>query len=263
MRRVPAVLAMVALLAAAPDAAVAAEGPGRPPDQQVLRSAGVQVTWPLRQSTTTLAPRASVRVVIRRAANAERRAPVRIALTRISRSGRVMRVVAVRRIRAGIFAPRLTEPPGSRYRLSLVVAGRWFWGLIDTVAPPAAHPGPNVTCQAAGLAPPDARLTLDRPAARPGEPVTTTVHNAGDNCLTAGYASEYQRLMPDGSWYAIPSGPFTALALVVRAGEQVSTPAPVPADAAPGHYRVRKTVATMAGDVGFSAEIYAELDVTP
>jgi hypothetical protein len=119
----------------------------------------------------------------------------------------------------------VTAPKPGRYALR---AGRRERAI--TVA--AAEPRP---CRPDGDS---AELRLGLTSVAPGGTLPLEVVNTSKGCLTLGVGYAFERLQ-DGAWVRVPSNQvFITLAVILRPGERYAKQAIVPADAAPGTYRV-------------------------
>ena len=84
-----------------------------------------------------------------------------------------------------------------------------------------------------------AELRLGATSVKAGGALPFAVVNTSTGCLTLGVSYGFERLLPDGTWAVVPSNQaFIMIAVMLRAGESYAKQALVPADLAPGTYRV-------------------------
>ncbi len=198
--------------------------------------ASLKVTWP-QQRTYAPGETLSVKVVSTK--------PVRAALVRESASGKVMRTVARRTLRRGTFSA--TVPATGRYSLRI---GNRARSVTVASSPPSAKlpapPGPPCSTATGDRA----ELRLATATVRAGDTLHFAVVNTSAGCLFGGAAYTLERLLPDGSWLVLNRDmPFPAIAFILAAGTKLDKQAPIPADAAPGSYRVTDSLTGAAGAI--------------
>jgi hypothetical protein len=192
------------------------------------QAAGPKVTWPEQRSYE---PGEKISVKVKSST------PVRAALVRESASGKVMRTIARRTLRSGTFKAK--APAAGRYSLRVGKRERDI-----TVAAPdtPVSSGPLPPAEPFEPCRPDgdtAELRLGATSVKPGGTLPLEVVNTSGSCLTLGVGYSFERLQPDGSWVTVPSNQiFITLAVILSPGQTYAKQAVVPADAAPGTYRV-------------------------
>ena len=220
--------------------------PAEPPARVV---AGVQVTWPLTKSETVLAPGAKLTIRV-----ASKRRSAKLSFVRVNASGKALSTVAKRTLRRGSFTVTVPSASGARYALRLAVAGRERFSWVTTpaaVAPappaPTATPTPAPTSVPLSFCPDtppqtsadiNATITPASPTVEPGETLAFEITNAGPGGFTALGAA---KVVPDGqpaTAYWASEAPMTGL----RPGESAQRSVLVPADTAPGMYRIQTEV---------------------
>jgi hypothetical protein len=137
--------------------------------------------------------------------------------------------------------------------LRATIAGRRYWGWISSVAPvssPAPSP-PRPTTQLPCVPPPaadlpgTAELHLEATTLTPGATLAFSVVNTGQRCVTAGAGYVWQLQQADGSWQMVlPAGIFPDYGVILPPGQSYAKTAQLPADAAPGTYRLSDHVTT-------------------
>ncbi len=174
---------------------------------------GASVTWPAQREY-----RAGERIVV--SVRSERR--VRVAVLRVSASGKVMRAVTRRTLKRGTVTATLARAGTYAVR----VGGR-----------ERTYKAVNTPCPAAEEGTLDATLAADR--VQRGGTLRFTVTNPGESCVRvdAGYHVEYHQ--GDGVWKPVPwqlSFPPSPVAL--DPGEAIRYSLGVPADAPLGTHRL-------------------------
>lgn len=218
---------------------------GLPQLDTIASVPGVEETAPIGASALQHGERSAFRYVRPgdrvELAVAPRRAPVRIALLRVTAAGAPMRVVAERRLREGRF--RATVPPGTGLRYALRVAHTAGLYLY-------APRGPRTTLQ------------VDRTLVRRGEPLTTTLTNLGDVPVMTYGDWAFERA-DAGGWTPVPQpvGPImTPASFLVPPGGSSTGPATVWETLRPGHHRIVRRVSAGLGGPAFPPAT-AQLDV--
>lgn len=247
-----ALLALVALLAFAPAAhADSYPVPGSGLPKLGKPASGVKLVTPTglgklpKPTKATFAPGSTLTLDV------NRRAPVTLRLQRITAQGRVLGTVKRARVRQGRFAVKLTNARAAYYRFH-VGAGGFYAATMPPqmsvtptppapaaptapAAPPAASPFPAPT------GPPAAAMELDRTTVAPGQTLGVTLRNTGGTTLSHGVCHEgFERSTP-GGWTAVTlePAPCPAIAHLLHAGGAWQATIGVPADLAPGRYRVK------------------------
>jgi len=168
------VAAVAVLLVAAPSVAAAA-----PPN---LSRHGIAVTWPKGDTVPANAP-FEVKVQ-------SKREKVSLKLTRVSESGKLMRVLARKTVHTGALNVTLPATVGARYRLTMEAVDREWTEDFKT------------SCGAGGT--PGVEGNVTPAAARSGDRVVLRMHNTGTSCLSYGSVYGWERQLGDGSWQNVP-----------------------------------------------------------
>jgi hypothetical protein len=192
------------------------------------QAAGPKVTWPEQR---TYAPGETISVKV------QSKLRVRAALVRESATGRVLRTIARRTLRAGTFKAK--APTEGRYSLRVGKRERDI-----TVAAPdtpvSSGPLPQPT-EPTEYCRPDgdrAELRLGATSVKAGETLPLEVVNTSTGCLTLGVCFSIERLLPDGTWASVTGNQVCImLAVGLRPGERLAKQAVVPAGSPPGTYR--------------------------
>lgn len=236
MLRLPAlVLLAVAFWATWAGSAAAKEG-------HPSAAADVRVTWP---AVTDVRPGDRLTLWVR----SPRR--VRVALLRLSHTGRPVATIAQRRMRSGRFSVRVPAAPDVRRYLLAVDADKRRLARRITATPPAPAPvpppppgssppppEPQPPCPGQGRSAID--FALERTSAVRGERIGMTFRNAGDTCLGYGEGYLLERLV-DGHWqHTEPPYAFPSIGYGLRPGETDRQSVLTWEDMEPGRYRVIK-----------------------
>lgn len=229
-------VAVLALMIAAPAVATA-----QAPPKSI---SGVKVTWP---KQTHVAPGTKLTVKVQ---SSKRRAQ----LAFVTATPGTKRVALARRtLRNGTFTVTVPAVAAATYLLRITVAGRRYSSVITTpgaklpgppeiptVAPtptPTPTPGPLALCTGPIL-PFAAEVTLAATTVRAGDPLDYALVNTGQAQVRV---EQERRLLTEdrrGSVTLPGAGP----AVVLQAGEQATRQAVIPADTAPGRYRIHQFV---------------------
>lgn len=232
--------------------------PAEPPARVV---SGVRVMWPLAKAETVLEPGSTLTVRI-----ASKRRRAKLSFVRVNASGKGLATVARRTLRRGSFTVTVPNAtPGARYALRLTVAGRKRFSWVTTPVPviPAPVAAPPVAPSPTPAPPPtllpfcgegnppqrleDINATVS-PAAmtvRAGETLDYTTTNLGPGVFSVTGAAA---VVPDGetaSSFTEEERPYTRLV----AGESAQRAITVPADTAPGMYRLHTSDMFVSCDV--------------
>jgi hypothetical protein len=202
-------------------------------------AAGPKVTWP-EQRTYAPGEKLTVKVVSP--------ARVRVALVRESASGKVMRTVARRTLRRGTFSA--AAPRAGRYSLRVGARSRDF----TVAAKPASSPRPSEPLPCARSHGDAAELRLAAPTVIAGGVLSAEVVNTSAGCLMGGVGYLFERLQPDGSWARVPTNlVFITVGVMIEPGRSFPKQVQIPADFAPGSYRLRDSVYGANGAIELTA----------
>jgi hypothetical protein len=243
-------VAAALLIAVSADGATAADR---------LSVAGVRVDWPIQAKQARMLAGQTVTVRVR---STDRRSV--ITLARVDRAGRVMNVVSRRALRTGTFSAKMpTASVPARYRLQLKIAGRVR--REATITAPSASPLWAANCP--GVAGP-VTMTVDSPTIRAGEALRYRLESRDGSCVSGGgFAPTLFYVHPNGftEYLQPPHGtPLIGLAPhSVGPGWSHTSGVTMPADAAPGHYRIMDPVRVYITDDLKSHPIIADFTVVP
>jgi len=211
-----ALLAFVILLGAAPAA----------------QAASVKVTWP---STRELSPGATVSVTV-----AAKRA-VKLSIVRTNAAGTPIATVARRSLKRGTLSARLDRV--GTYAVRVGERSRKLAVLAPPAPPsiPAPLPSAPVMIDSADCV----RATNPTVTVLPIPPVTVgtsfsyVVQSTSDGCILMGLSHGLEHLQADGTWKQVPWDlVFPAMAVLIQPGATDQRGVHIPADAAPGSYRI-------------------------
>ncbi|MEA2304465.1 MAG: Bacterial Ig-like domain [Solirubrobacteraceae bacterium] len=270
MRRALAGFAVVAVFWSA-DVAHGA-GLAGPPDPTALRKAGISVTWPVKAASVTFPSYAAVLVSVTPLRLSPPPLPVaHITLRRLStKTGRPLRTVGTSYLTRGLFRAALARHPSTPYELRLDVGRLHYRSYLQTppststavVSTPVGGSCPKAA--SASSATPGLILRLDRDYAEPGDTLSAILNNQTPACLTVGYSYSIEQRLPDGSWVPTTTSDLSVpptIALPLLPYGSFASPARVPHDLSPGHYRVSKDA--LASSPGSGSKASAEFDVYP
>ena len=228
---------------------IAALPPAEPPARVV---AGVQVTWPLSKPETSLAPGSKLTVRI-----ASKRRRAQVSFIRVNAQGDGLATVAKRTLRRGSFTVTVPAATGARYALRLTVAGRKRFSWVTTPVPAPPAPAPHSFCGPNN--PPQARADINgtvTPASatiQAGQTLAYTVGNTGPGIFTAAGAAV---LVREGE--SPPNRPDFGPTTLLRAGEVSAQSTVIPADTAPGVYRLSAGISWASCDVIAATRLLSE-----
>lgn len=214
--------------------------------------ASLRITWP-QQRTYAPGETLTVKVVSSK--------PVRAALVRESASGKVMRTVARRTLRRGMFSAAV--PAAGRYSLRIAKRARTVTVAAPAPPdPPPADPLPAPPSPTSCYAPSGdrAELHLSATTVQPGATLPFELVNTSAACLLTGVGYAFERRLEDGTWEPVPTDQdFILLGVLVPAGTSYARTARIPADFAPGIYRLLDS----ASGNGENIPVAAEFEVVP
>jgi hypothetical protein len=247
MRRIALVAAVMPLVIAAP--ARAALPPAHPPAKKV---AGVRITWP---PLTTVKAGTIVGVKV---SSSYRRSE--LSLLRVDAAGHPVRRLVRDTMLSGTFSVTIPPgPPGARYQLRLVVAGKRYWSWLTTPAATAAVPAAPVVIpapqpeQECASGPATGELRIANTSVAPGGILPYELVNTGSTCVWVSPGWRLERQQGDGTWASVPAEYFfPSIAERLRPGASYSEQAMIPADAVPGAYRVLDTMIGGGGTLSFA-----------
>ena len=207
--------------------------------------ASLKVTWPEQR---TYAPGEIMKL---RVVSSER---VRVAFVRVTANGKVMRTLWRRTLSAGTRTAIAWKP--GHYELRVAARTRSVTVAAAPVQSPSAplpiDPGTFPTCTGQGDS---AELRLSATTIRAGETLPFDLVNTSTGCETAGVGYSFERRLADGSFETIPLNLlFPALAVFLPAGTTYAKSAPIPADFAPGGYRLLDSVSGASGQIRVAVE---------
>jgi len=206
--------------------------------------ASLKVTWPEQRS---YAPGEILKVKVVSSTR------VRVAFVRVTADGKVMRTVWRTTLSKGARTAIAWRP--GHYELR--VAGRTR-SVTILAAPVQSPPAPidPATFPSCGVQPGDsAELRLGATTVRAGETLPFELVNTSAGCETAGVGYSFERRLTDGSFEAVDLHLlFPALAVILPAGTSYAKSAPIPADLAPGTYRLLDSVSGASGQIRVAAE---------
>jgi hypothetical protein len=232
-----AIASLVGLLLI-PSAASAALPPAHPPGKSV---AGVKLGWP---ADVNVLGGSKVSVTVR---SSHRR--TQLALLRVDERGTPTRALARRTLRSGTFTATVPNDT-AHLMLRATIAGKRYWTWITSIAPVSSPvnpaPMPAFPCHPPPSSGPAAvELRLGATTLSPGGSLPYSVVNTGQRCQTAGAPYAWQLQQPDGSWQTIQlPWAFPMFGIMLPPGASYAKTAQVPADAAPGTYRLLDSVTT-------------------
>ncbi|MBE2317142.1 hypothetical protein DVA67_014265 [Solirubrobacter sp. CPCC 204708] len=198
--------------------------------------AGVKISWP-KQSEVSPGGELSVKV------RSDKR---RAQLAFLSATPGAKRVLLARKtLRNGTFTVTVPTAADARYELRITVAGRRYSSTISTPSAPApaTPPAPAAaTPQAPDCAEPSTsvELRLQATTVAPGGRLPYQLVNLSSTChMHTGSAFTLERRQPDGTWASaeLPYA-FTMVGFIVPPLGTFDKGVQVPADFAPGTYRV-------------------------
>lgn len=268
-----------------PASVFAAERPsGSRPDAKHLRALGLDVTWPLRTGSQSVAPNTTLRVRVRPRAG-RRVTPVLLVFSEVTASGKHRRRLLERRVRRGTFTVVVPAAGGAHYALTLKAGKRTYRSWVRTPSSPTASqdgyvptpapgdyrpvapgPGPPWTC-GDPAATTTVAVTLSATTVRPGGWLMYTLRNTGTACLRTGPEGSLEQLV-DGQWTPSPVWREPKpLAFGLTPGGALDNGFTIWGDTPPGRYRVTVR-ADVVADFGTVAPIgvtaaSAEFDVLP
>jgi hypothetical protein len=260
---VPRTILVVASLAAMPATAAAlspSAPPGsspRSPDAQVLRKAGLRVSWPV--GALPQIWRGGQTVTVRVTPLRRRHRSATVSLVRVRRDGRDGRTLARRTLRAGRFSVTLPRALGRRYALRLRVGRRTWSSPIEVRAD-------GTGCPLTGRS--SADMTVEPSAGRPDDPVTVFVRNTGETCLSGG-GFRWERLLADGTWQPVPQPdlsrypPVPTILIPRLPGTTFADGAFVWPELDPGPHRIVKEVWPIDAPMGARLTLAASFQVLP
>ena len=257
-----------------------------------LRAAGIELSWSVAAPSARVTPGSKIVVRIRgKRPRSRKRVAVRV--IRLSKSGKPLRVVKARRIKAGYVTFRLPKKNGRRYRVTVKVGGLRSRTLLrtapslqpiaevsapvplptptapvattppleDGAAPALPDPAPVATkCDLSDEVrdprPPTAILHISTAPAVHGERRSFEVENTSPRCVYGGPGFSWQK-QEGPIWVPVPNWPpqfFSPIPIGLGPGLRWTGTVAVPSIASPGHYRV------IVGWVA-ATTLSAELDV--
>lgn len=270
------------LVALMPAAAEAAPGPpAERPNAEQLRAYGVSVAWPLRAGSVEAAPGTTLTVRVRRIAGHRGRV-VRVTFARTTRSGKILKRIAGKRLRRGTFRVRVPKQPGRQYVLTLRVGKRTYRGWVRTAPPTPASPepaSPPVTAGPVPLVPGPggpqyadpvcaldagtsaASVTPSPAVVAAGAALDAVIQNTGARCLQGVSPYLLARRVGD-EWVEVPVGNVSVEGRIYRPGDTYPLRVHVPAESPPGRYRVIVGLLPTPFDpVSPTLTLFAEFDV--
>jgi hypothetical protein len=208
--------------------------------------ASLKVTWP-EQRTYATGEILKVKVV-----SSER---VRVAFVRVTASRTVMHTVWKRTLRTGTRTAIAWKP--GHYELQ--VAGRTRSVTVAAApvqSPPAPLPSAPATLPQCGAQLGDsAELRLGATTVRAGDTLPFELVNTSTGCETAGVGYSFEHRLADGTFEPVRLNLlFPALAVFLPRGTSYAKSAPIPADFAPGGYRLVDSVSGASGFIRVAAE---------
>jgi hypothetical protein len=270
MRRALAGFAVVAVFWSA-DVAQGA-GLAGPPDPTALRKAGISVTWPVSAASVTWPSYTAITVSVIPLRLSPPPLPIaHITLRRLStKTGRPLRTIGTSYLTRGLFRAGLAKHPSTPYELRLDVGQLHYRSYLQTppststavVSTPVGGSCPKAASASSSSATPGLILSLDRDYAEPGDTLSAILNNQTPACLTVGYSYSIDQRLPDGSWVPTTTSDLSVpatIALPLLPYGSFASPARVPHDLSPGHYRVRKDA--LASSPGSGLKASAEFDV--
>jgi hypothetical protein len=173
--------------------------------------------------------------------------PVNVVFVRENADGKVQRVLARRALRRGQLSLQFGNP--GRYALRVGKATRRF--VVNTM------------CDDIGD---KAELRLGATRVRAGGVLAYLIVNTSDNfgCVIAGVGSSLERQLPDGTWSPVNPGQGSTLqGIAVAPWAPFAKQLTVPADAAPGTYRVTDYVTRRErGTLPERIDLTAQFEIT-
>jgi hypothetical protein len=247
MRRIAWVAALMPLVLSAP--ASASLPPAHPPAKRV---AGVRVTWPPLETVT------AGTVVGVKVESTRRRSE--IAFVRVDGAGHPLKTLVRDTMLSGTFSVTVPQgPAGAHYMLRLVVGGKRYWSWLTTpaaaaAAAPVVIPAPQPQPQGCSGAAAAGELRLGATSVARGGVLPYQLVNTGCGNAWVSPGWKFERQNADGSWTGVPTGLFfPSVVEQLTPGAAYSEQAQIPADAAPGAYRLLDTLIGGGGPITVSA----------
>jgi hypothetical protein len=163
---------------------------------------------------------------------------VRVAVLRVSSSGKVMRALTRKTLKRGTVTATLAR--AGTYEVRVARRERTVRAVNVAASPPVAEPpaaSPPPNCPWATAATLEATLGADR--VQRGQHLPFTIKNLSETCLSMGgtYALEYHQ--GDGAWKPVPWPiAFPAMLWTLERGATSPSSVHIPADAPLGTYRI-------------------------
>jgi hypothetical protein len=183
--------------------------------------AATKVTWPAQR---TYAPGERIAVTVK----GERR--VRVAVLRVSATGKVMAAVTRRTLARGTV--RATLARAGRYEVRVGARKRALQAVAPAGGEPCATPASTVSVE----------VTLGADRVQRGQTLSYSITNTSDGCITTGAAYALEHQQADGSWVPAPWPlVFAQYAVTLPEGGVFAKAVSIPADAPLGIYRLIET----------------------
>jgi hypothetical protein len=258
-RLIAAAACTTALLGVAAPAGASTEPPPPLQGTKSVTLGDLAVTW-FAQPSLSVSVTNRIAVPVRPRPGASGRQRATFTFARVTKAGKVLKVVARRSLRSGRFTATVPQAGNGTYRLT-VTAGGSRRSVTVEVPPGLSECGP-----AAG--PVTGTLRLSQTTVGLGQPIAITIANTSDNCLYYNNPElKWQRADPASpeGWSTAATGP-TFEGVIPPHERLIFSDLPVPPTLPPGHYRVVAELPRMNGsgiyDRRMSLVATAEIDVT-
>jgi hypothetical protein len=197
------------------------------------QAAATKVTWPANKDHR---PGEQIAVVVK-ADHA-----VKVSVLRVTDAGKVMSTVARKSLKSGTVTATLAN--AGSYSLRVQDGNRVRTRALKVVAP---TPTVDNGCGDAHAIVPSVQPTLSATTVHPGQTLRYSILNTSVGCVSVGLPYRIEWQQPDGNWKIDPWGlqAFPLPAFVLGTAKAFDKLISVPADAAPGHYRLVEPLASI------------------